>query len=75
MPEVTKLKHRGRSTREPCNGKALRNKAEQWRAEFLPAAHRPVGPLRRENSRGARREMFHALYMATPATHAAQPTR
>lgn len=63
MPEVTKLKHPRRGTRRPRNGGALRNKAEQWSAEFLPAAGWPIGPVRRGNSRGGQREMFHALYM------------
>lgn len=72
VPEVTKLKHRGRGTRRPCHGRALRNKAEQWSTEFLPATDRPVGPIRRRNPPGGRRETFHALYMPPAARRTAR---
>jgi len=36
--------------------------------EFLPAGTVPIGPIRRGNSPGCRREMFHALYMPSAAS-------
>ncbi|MCA8377552.1 hypothetical protein LGN22_01520 [Burkholderia cenocepacia] len=67
MQEVTKLKRRRNGGRRPCDGGALRNKAEQWSAEFLPAAGWPIDLFRRGNPPGDPHEMFHALYMPTPA--------
>lgn len=67
MPEVAKLKHAVRGARRTRDGLALRDKAEQWCAENLPTGDEPAGPVRRENSPGCLREMFHALYMRAGA--------
>lgn len=67
MPEVAKLKHAMRGTRQPRGGRALPDKAEQWTTEFLPTGVRPIGPIRRANSPGCPDEMFHALYMRSAA--------
>lgn len=75
LAEVANLKHAARGPRRTGGGRALRDKAEQWSAAFLPIGAGPFGPVCRENSPGCRHEMFHALYMPVGATDRRVPGR